>query len=270
MDMTYPYFSRGGEVLPLEQAVVPLGDIHYAYGFGVYETIRVLRGKSRFLKEHCARLMESANIIGLEHHFSPESVAKSAEALIKKNKAENCNLKVLLIGGSSPEQATLNILCLNPLFPDRKLYRQGVHTITKDLERPFPHAKTLNMLPSYLAHRDAKAASAYEALLVNRHGCITEGTSTNVFAIKDRVIFSPPESDILLGVTRDNVLKVAKQNGFTIKEQDLKLIDISRYDNLFLTSTPAKIMPIRSVDKHVWQEVSPDLRELMQRFDNYL
>ncbi len=268
--MSYVYFSRNGEVLPIEQAIVPLGDIHYAYGFGVYETIRVLQGQPRFLEAHCERLMESARIIGLEHNFSSEFVAQSAEDLIRKNKAENCNIKILLLGGSTPEKASLNILCHNPRYPDRKLYKQGAHTITKELERAFPHAKTLNMLPSYLAHREAKAAGAFDTLLINRHDCITEGTSTNVFAIKDRTIFSPPEADILLGVTRDNILKIAKQNNFKVEEKDLKLADISQYDNLFLTSTSAKIMPIHSVDDRTWDGISPNLRELMQLFDKHL
>ncbi len=268
--MAYTYFSRNGEVLPIEEATVPLSDIHYAYGFGVYETIRVLQGKPRFLEAHCKRLMESAGIIGLEHSFSPEFAAKSAKDLIIKNEIENCNIKILLLGGSTPEKASLNILCLNPRYPDRKLYKQGAHTITKELERPFPHAKTLNMLPSYLAHLEAKAAGAFDTLLINRSGCITEGTSTNVFAIKDKTIFSPPEDEILLGVTRDNLLKIAKQNGFTVKEKDLKLADIATYDNLFLTSTSAKIMPIRSVNGHTWEQVSPALKELMQQFDNSL
>jgi branched-chain amino acid aminotransferase len=268
--MAYTYFSRNGEILPAGRAVVPLDDIHYTYGFGVYETVRVLQGKSRFLTEHCQRLMESARIIGLEHSFSPEAVRQSAQALIKENKAENCNLKILLIGSATPKKATLNILCLNPLFPDRKLYKQGVRTITKELERPFPHAKTLNMLPSYLAYREAQAANAYEALLINRYGCITEGTGTNVFALQGHTIFSPPEADILLGVTRDNVLEVARQNGYTVKEKELKRIDIAQYDNLFLTSTSAKIMPIRSVDDDIWEEISPKLTELMQVFDKTL
>ncbi|HYH36236.1 MAG TPA: aminotransferase class IV [Candidatus Saccharimonadales bacterium] len=265
--MAYTYFSRNGEVLPVAQATVPLDDIHYAYGFGVYETIRVARSKPRFLDAHAGRLMESARIIGLEHEFSAGFVAKSVEDVIIKNKVENCNIKILLLGG--PE-ATLNILCLNPRYPDRKLYKQGAHLITKELERPFPHAKTLNMLPSYLAHREAKAAGAHDALLVNRHGCITESTSANVFAITGRTIISPPETDILLGVTRDNVLKIAKQNRFKVEEKALKLADIKQYENLFLTGTSIKIMPVCSVDDRTWEEISSHLRTLMQEFDNSL
>lgn len=270
MDMAYTYFSRNGEILPIGQATVSLGDIHYAYGFGVYETVRVSRGKGRFIEAHCRRLMGSAKIIGLEHTFSSEFVIKSVKHLISKNEVENCNIKILLLGGPLPEKAALNILCLNPHYPDRKLYKQGAHTITTKLERLFPHAKTLNMLPSYLANREAKAAGAYEALLINRDGYIKEGTSTNFFALKGRTIFTPPEADILLGVTRENVLNFARKNGFKVEEKELELAGITKYDNLFLTSTSAKIMPIKSIDNQIWEQITPELKELMRLFDNYL
>lgn len=268
--MTYKYFLRNGDVLPVEQAAVPLADIEYAYGFGVYETIRLSKDSLLFLDEHCERLIESARIIGLRHGLSKESVARSVKELVDKNEAANCNVKILLIGGPEGKKATLNILCLNPSFPDRKLYKQGVHTITEWMERPFPHAKTLNMLPSYLARRGAKAAGAYEALMINRHGCVTEGTSTNFFAMQDGTIFSPPEADILLGVTRNKVLEVAGKNGFRVEHKELRLDGLDGYDSLFLTGTSVKIMPIRSVDKLELGPPTPALRKLMKDFDGFL
>lgn len=271
--MTYHYFSRNEQILSADQAVARLDSLELTYGFGVYESVRVLKGTPYFLGEHVRRLLDSAAEIGLEHTFSRESVATACTELIAKNAAENCNLKILLIGGGTPEEAELNILCLNPRYPDRKLYKDGAHVITVELERPFPHAKTLNMLPSYLAYRNARAAGAYDALLVNRHGCITEGTGSNFFALKNRTIHSPKTKDILLGVTRDNLLKVAARHRFKVVEKDIELSDLKyydHYDNLFLTSTSAKIMPIRSVDKHDWGTPNETLRELMQAFDDFL
>lgn len=268
--MAYEYFSRSGKVLPVGQAVIPLDDIAYAYGFGVYETVRVVGGKPLFLDEHCRRLMGSARIIGLEHGFTPDSVAKGALELVSANKAENCNLKIMLIGAGEPGKAALDILCLNPRFPDRKYYKEGVHAITRELERAFPHAKTLNMLTSYLAHRDARTAGAYDALLVNRRGYVTEGTSTNFFALKDRTIFSPPEKDILLGVTRAKVLETAARNGFKLEEKELEPARLDTYESLFLTGTSVKIMPVRSVDRLELGPPSPALIELMRAFDAFL
>lgn len=255
--MAYKYFSHNGDILPTEQAAVPLDNVEYSYGFGVYETIRVTNEIVYFAAEHCARLMESARIIGLEHTFSAGSVEQNISELARKMQIETCNVKVLLVGGRTKDTANLYIMCLNPLFPDRKLYKTGAHCVTRHYERAYPHAKTLNMLPSYLAYREAKKAGAYDALLINREGCVIEGTRTNFFAVKGRTIFSPPEKDILLGVTRGKVLETARKNNFEILEQDIKLSDISKYDGAFLTSTSSKIMPIRSIDNHSWA-VLPD------------
>ncbi len=268
--MAYQYFSHNGTIKPIEQAVVPLNSIEYSYGFGVYETIRVSRGTIYFLDQHIRRLMDSAKIITLPHNFSIEFVQTAARELIEKTKAETCNLKILLIGGSSPETADLYLLCLNPLFPERQLYKNGAAGITHRYEREFPHAKTLNMLPSYLAYRQARTAGAYDALLVNRQDCITEGTRTNFFAIKDRLIVSPPEADILPGVMREVVLGVARQNDFKITEQAIKLDDIAGYDGAFLTSTSSKIIPLKSIDEHSWGTIPVPLQELMSALNQCL
>lgn len=266
--MAFTHFSRNGEILPIEQAVVPLSNIEYSYGFGVYETVRVSRGQPLFVGKHCQRLMESARIIGLEHSFDAAQVKKNVQALLDTLKAETCNLKILLIG-SSRDDASISIIASNPLFPDRKLYKNGVSVTTYQYEREFPHAKSLNMLPSYLAYREAKRAGAYDALLFDRDDCVTEGTRTNFFAIKDRTIYGPPESDILLGVTRDNLLEVADRHGFTTAEQRMPLTSLSDYDGLFLTSTSSKIMPIAAVGDQCW-EIPETLRELMQAFNAFL
>src|SRR6266567_4754537 len=107
-------------MLPIEQAVIPLGNVEYSYGFGVYESLRVAKGTVYFPDEHCQRLMESAKTIGLEHEYSVEIVKKSIQDLLAENQAETCNVKVLLIGGQTKEAVNLYVMCLNPLFPDRK------------------------------------------------------------------------------------------------------------------------------------------------------
>ncbi len=268
--MDFKYFSRNGEILPVGEAQVPLASIEYAYGFGVYESIRVSKGVTYFIDDHIERLVESAGIIGLAHTFTPDGVSAAITDLLGKNEVETCNVKILLIGGRTPEDAQLNILCLNPLFPDKKLYRDGVHTITYLYERAFPHAKTLNMLQSYLAYRKAKKAGAYDALLVDREGRLIEGTRTNFFCMKGKTLFSPKEEDILLGVTRKAVLKVAAQNGFDIAQKDIRLADLGGYDAAFLTSTSSKILPIRTIDDFQLGEQPAALKDLMAAFDTFL
>ena len=267
--MSFKYFSRNGEVLPIEQAMVPLSRVEYSYGFGVYESVRVAHDKIYFLDEHCQRLMTSAQTIGLDHALSAEVVKDHVLELLKQNEAEACNVKILLIGGPTAEAALLEIMCLNPLFPDRKLYKEGATCIIYEYEREFPAAKTLNMLSSYLAFRQAKAAGAYDALLINRQGCVTEGTRTNFFGLKDRAIISPPADQILPGVTRGKVLEVAKQNGFEVVERNINLKQLDDFDGVFLTSTSSKILPIKSIDERHFN-LPPALTELVQAFNNFL
>ncbi len=276
--MEFKYFSRNGQLLPTEEAQVSLSNIAYSYGFGVYESIRVSSGVTYFLENHIERLMGSAHIIGLEHVFTPETVSNAIAELLEKNGAETCNVKILLIGGRTAEEAELNILCLNPLFPDKKLYRDGVSTITYEYERAFPHAKTLNMLQSYLAYRKAKEAGAYDALLIDKQGRITEGTRTNFFCMKGKTLFSPNEENILLGVTRKAVLKVAAQNGYEVVQKDIRPADLREYDGAFLTSTSSKILPIRAIarpdpsvgDGFQFGEQTSALKELLGAFDAFL
>ena len=267
--MSFDTFSRNGEILPAEQATIPLANIEYAYGFGVYETIRAVRGTALFLDQHTVRLMTSANVIGLEHAFTAAQVAKWTNALLASIKADACNFKILLVGGRTKQDALLFIIPLAPLFPDKKLFSRGATAITVRHERFMPHAKTLNMLPSFMAYRRAKEHGCYDALFTDKDDCITEGTRTNFFAIKDRTILCPPAKDILEGVTLVNVLRVAKENNFLLKEQPIPLASLAETDGAFLTSTSSKIMPLCKVDGH--ELAVPDaLKELIRHFDAFL
>jgi branched-chain amino acid aminotransferase len=268
--MSYEYFAHNGKILPIKQAVIPVSSVEYAYGFGVYETIRVTRGVPYFLGDHLERLIQSAEIIRLEHVFSENVIADTIAALIEKNNVDTSNVKMLLIGAPTKEDAQLFIVCLNPFYPDKKLYREGATCITYAYERAFPHAKTLNMLQSYLAYKKAKENDAYDALLVDNDGCITEGTRTNFFCIQGKTLISPPEEKILLGVTRKAVLKVAKDNGFAYEERPITWGEMMKYDGAFLTSTSTKIVPIRSADGEELPKSAPALKELMDLYDRFL
>ncbi len=267
--MPFDFFSKNGSVLPMTDAVIPVSNIEYAYGFGVYETIRVVHGKPVFLPEHLKRLMTSAAAIELKHALNEVMIGEWMTALLTKISADTCNLKILLIGAKTAEEALLFILPLTPKFPDKKLFRDGVAVITTEYERLLPNAKTLNMLPSYLFYKKAKEAGCHDALLIDRSGNITEGTGTNLLAMKNRTIISPPKEAILEGVMRSNVLKIAKKNGYDIQEEPIPLSNISKYDGFFLTSTSNKILPIHRIDNTVIK-IPDTLKELMKHFDAYL
>jgi len=128
--VSYDIFSKNGRILPISEAVASLSSIEYAYGFGVYETLRVKDKAALFASDHIARLLSSARIIGLEHRFSEEKIAVFTQDLISKIESPIYNMKILLIGAPEAEDSSLYIMCSNPLFPDKKLYRDGVKVTT--------------------------------------------------------------------------------------------------------------------------------------------
>jgi branched-chain amino acid aminotransferase len=252
----------------MTEPTIPLSNIAYAYGYGVYENIRVAKKVPYFLPDHLERLLHSAKVIGLEHQYDKNSLTKQVQKVVDETSEETYNLKILLIGGEKASDAMLHILPLTPFFPDRKLYKDGASVITVEYERLFPGAKTLNMLGSYLAYKKAKAAGCYDALLINKNGDITEGTRTNFFAIKDKTLYSPPTSEILEGIMRKAVLKVALANGFKLEEKKIPLASISQYDGAFLTSTSSQIMPISKIND-VELAVPAELSNLMKLFKDF-
>lgn len=267
--MAFDVFSRNGTILPADQAVMPLSNIEYAYGFGVYESIRVVKGKPLFLQQHLERLEASAKAISLQHPFTIEAIDTWTREIVKRVEGDAVNLKMLLIGAKDPANAQLFIVPLSPLFPDKRLYVRGATVVSVMHERFMPQAKTLNMLPSYMAYSKAKAAGCYDALYVNRAGFITEGTRTNFFAIRGRTLISPPKSEILEGVTLLNVISVAKKNGYEISYEDIPLSRIADFDGAFLTSTSSKIMPLSKIDD-TEMKIPEALLELMKHFEAFI
>ncbi|MDP3988271.1 MAG: aminotransferase class IV [Candidatus Levybacteria bacterium] len=264
--MKYDVFSLNGKILPIEKATISALNIEYSYGFGVYETIRVNNQIPYFVEQHIERLLNSAQIIELEHKFSKDELKEFVQLLINRLPDQTYNLKILLIGG---KESLIYILPLSPLFPEDKLYRKGAEAITYNYERQFPQAKTLNMLGSYLAYKKAKENNCYEALMVDKERTITEGTRSNFFTIKDLTIFTVPKEKVLDGITKRIVLFVALKNGFNIVEEDIIVSELNKYDGAFITSTSFGVMPISRINDFPLP-IPSSIYKLKKLYDDFL
>ncbi|MBI2990102.1 MAG: aminotransferase class IV family protein [Candidatus Magasanikbacteria bacterium] len=264
------HFSCNGILSKTDKAFINLDDIEFSYGFGVYENIRLRNDKLYFPDKHAERLIDSAKIIKLKHGFTKKNVEQWIKDLIKKNKIPTANIKILLIGDKDPDKARLYIILLAPSYPDKKIYKQGVAVSSRVYERFLPQAKTLNMLPSYLFFREAREKKAYDMLLADSKGCLLEGTRSNIFLIKDKILYTPPLDKVLNGVTRQTVIDCAKQNGYKIKEQNIKLNKIFDFEGAFLTNTSGKIVPIRTIDQKSFSSITPEIQNLIRLYDQYL
>ena len=259
-----------GQLIPLSQATISLANIEYSYGFGVYESVMVLRGKPIFAQEHCERLLESASAIELQHPFSTETMHAWLHTLIKQISQERYNCKMLLIGAKEAGDAQLAIIPLNPRFPAKKLYTYGAPVITYAYQRTIPNAKTLNMLGSYLAYREAQKQNCYEALLQDIEGNLREGTRTNFFVVSGGTILSPPNEKILEGITRKHILDIAAKEGIPVRYTDIPVQTLGEYDSAFLSSSTGKIMPVRKIGDIEYTEIPETTRRLMELYDALL
>ena len=267
--MTGPWFSLNGILKPIAEATVPLDDLAFAYGFGVYETLKVRHGLLYFPQMHEERLWHSAKTIGLEHPFKAGDFRRFLDALVEANGTGDANLKALLIGGPTAADSRFTILQLAPLFPDRKGYTHGGTAITWEGERIFPQAKSLNMLVSYLAYREARNRGAYDALLINRHGQVTEGTRTNFFVTDGTALACAPAYQVLEGVTQLTVRQVIRDLGIPLEERPVPLSDLGLWQGAFLTSTSTKILPLRQINNTA-VPLSPLVDHLRRAYDDWL
>lgn len=261
------FVCLNGQFIKSEDAKINLDNIEFSYGFGVYENVSLRNGRVYFLIDHLERLLHSAKVIELGHSFTVKTMAQWVNWTIAKNKIQSANIKILLIGGAEPR---LYIMLLAPRYPDKKIYREGVKVVPYIYERFLPQAKTLNMLPSYLAFIVAKEQGACDALFVDNHGHAVEGARSNFFAIKNKTLFTAPVKRVLDGVTRRTVIQCAKKNGYKIIEKNIKLREIFKYDGAFLTNTSTKIVPIRQIDNKKFEIVCEEIKNLIRLYGEYI
>lgn len=265
------FVSINGELRQKVEGVVPIDDVNFAYGYGVYETLKSRSGVVYFPDMHVTRLLHSARIIGMSHEWTETGLLVALENLVRSNGVADCNIKMLLIGRSG-SGADLYIMCLNPLFPKRTDYRDGADAILFDGERLYPQAKSLNMLVSSIAFRKAQSASAYDALLVDRSGHLTEGTRTNLFYTDGITVFTPPAESVLEGVTKLTIQKCLEEQGIAVTERALhrnELKDSHIVAGLWLSSTSTKIMPIGKID-NIHIPISPNIPGYIKTYDAWL
>lgn len=279
--MIGPYFSRNGRLLPIEDAVVSIDDVNFAYGFGVYETMKIRRRILFFPERHEERLFRSAEIIELEHPFGSGDLVAWVRELAVANRVENANVKVLLIGGSLADGAAAarcDVMLLNPLFPDRRLYKRGASAITVAAERRYPASKSLSMTVSTIAFRRAQRAGAYDALLVNRRDEVTEGTRTNLYAVAGNSVVTPPADQCLDGVTRETLLEILADGGIPVREESIPRAELcpgseapaaTGFDGVFLSSTSTKVLPLTAIDG-VSYEIPELFRRIAGSYDAFL
>jgi len=143
----------------------------------------------------------------------------------------------------------MDIFFIEHSYPTAEMYENGVKVILYFGERENPNAKIINDNFRSEVNKQIKLHDAYEAILIDRNGYITEGSKSNIFMIKDNIIMTSPQNAVLPGITRDKIIEVAKEEGFKVEEIEYHYKKISESDAMFISGTSPKILPIAYVDE---------------------
>jgi branched-chain amino acid aminotransferase len=252
-----------GKLVDEKDAVVSVFDHGLLYGDGVFEGTRVYDGNIAFLEEHMDRLLDSAKVIDLNVGMTKEElVSATVETCIANNMKNGYLRHVVTRGvgtlGLNPylcKKAQVIIIAADIQLYPVELYETGMRIITAGTIRNMaeavnPRVKSLNYLNNIMAKIEAVNAGVMECLLLNSQGFVAEASGDNVFAIKGNKLITPPTwCGALEGVTRDKVMKLAREMGMDVQETVMTRYELWTADEVFLTGTAAEVIPIVELDK---------------------
>ncbi len=250
------YFIYNGDLQPSE-----LFDNTLVYeGESVYEVIRMMKGLPVFFRDHIKRLETSTRVQNKLMLISAEQIRKDIIKLSENEKIKDANLKIIF--NYNGFNFNYLIYFIEPVYPTAEQYRKGVKGILFNAERKDPEAKVINhKLRSEIFHK-LIIESAYEALLVNKNFCITEGSRSNIFFIRENKIFTAPDNCVLSGITRKHILEICEETGLNVEFECVKADKLRDYETVFMSGTSPVVLPFRLIDNTVFNVKHPYLSML--------
>jgi aminodeoxychorismate lyase len=244
-----------GEFVPQERAVISVFDRGFLYGDGLFEGIRVFNGKLFRWKQHLERFQHGADFLRIPVPFPPEAMKSFAERLVAENQMPNSLLRLTLsrgVGqrGYSPKnaQSPTFVMATYPMAdvgPSNPSWRVFISSFRLPAGEPLARFKNLNKLAQVMARAQADAEGADEALLLNSDGFVVEGSTSNLFWIRDETVCTPPlPSGILPGVTRAVVLELCGESGIKTCEDNIVPGDLHETDGAFLSLSSSGIAEV--------------------------
>ena len=251
-----------GQFYSKEDAKISVYDHGLLYGDGIFEGIRVYNGRIFKMEEHMDRLFDSAKSIMLEIGMTKQELIDAHVETIRRNGLRDIYVRTIVTRGvgnlgidprKCPKASVIIIADRIALYPP-EFYEKGLEVITVATRRTSvdsltARVKSLNYLNNVMGKLDVARAGAFEGIMLNSEGYVTEATADNVFVIKNGIIYTPPRYlGILEGITRNTVIEIAPSLGYTVKEDVLTRHDLFIADEIFLTGSGAEIIPVIDCD----------------------
>ncbi len=246
-------FYVNGDFVAAADAVIPASDLALLRGYGIFDFLRTYGGKPFQLGAHLRRLITSAALIDLHCPWDIEELEAIVMETLGRNSFDEKGIRLVVTGGDSPDgfmpAAASRLLVM--ATPAKRMaahyYEQGAAVVTVEMRRYLPEAKTINYIPGISAHKKALTINpdAVDAIYTVA-GKVVEGTRSNTFIFKDGTWITP-DSDLLLGVTRAEVIKLLQADG-RLELREISREEYQSADEVILTSSSKEVMPVVNVD----------------------
>jgi len=251
-----------GGIVDGSEARIPVTDHGFLYGDGVFDSLRVRRGRVFRLEDHLSRLLSSARAVGIEPRGGRETLRAAVLETARAFGRHDSYLRLIVSRGDGPlginpaRCPRARVVCIAgeiALYGEDKAAR-GLDLLTASVRRPSadvldPRIKSLNYLNNVLATAEARTRGGDEALVLNQQGAVAEASAANVFVVHGRRCATPPTTDGALdGIVRRSIFELAPALGLEPCERSLGRIDFMSADEAFLSGTGAGIIAVRSLD----------------------
>jgi len=248
------------KLVDIDKATISVSDSGFLYGAGLFETMRSHNGVVFALTDHLDRLFASADVLSINNPYEREYIAEAINKVLVANKLTDARLRLTLTNGpisESEEQRKSTLLITAAKFQSYppEYYKKGVLVVLCPFKQnpidPASGRKTTSYFSRMIALNLAHQKRAAEAIWFTLDNRLAEGCISNVFLVKDSVLYTPPiNTPVLPGVARKTVCLLARQNSIKLTEKDLSIDDLLGADEIFLTNVIMQVMPITKVEKH--------------------
>jgi branched-chain amino acid aminotransferase len=255
-----------GELFPRDEARVSVFDSGFVLGDGVWEGLRVHRGKIAFLDDHLQRLYEGAKAIDMSMDVTPDALAERLYRVLAKNDMrDGVHIRLMVSRGIKATPYQDPRITITPptivIIPEYKealpeTAVNGIRLFTVHVRRGYPdvqdpklnsHSK-LNCITACI---QATKAGADEALMLDPHGFVATCNSTHFFIVRKGEVWTSTGDYCLGGITRGKVIELCEQNGIVIRQKNFSLTDVYGADEAFVTGTFAGLAPVREIDGRI-------------------
>lgn len=255
-----------GRLVNLREAAVDVTNPSLLHGVGLFETLRVYRGRPFRLAQHVERMKASAGRLSMPLGRAIEQIAGAVEMVLEANGLQDARVRFTVTPPSSPDhpdETTLLVTAQQITGYPKELYEKGMTVfICNDYRQsshdPLAGHKTTSYFPRLIALRDAQAHQCGEALWFTPDNLLAEGCISNVFMVKDGQLRTPPlNTPVLPGITRAVVLELARADGIPTEESPCTINTLLDADEVFLTNAIMEIMPVTRVERRSIADEKP-------------